>query len=166
MFLPYFLGLRLHSLFELLYVFLLLFASTVATNSTATADATQLLPLLSLPPLFLISFSSLWEHHTATLVFFFLFVAIDVGAVSFATVVVALAVIVVRINGLKQEGGGVNCFVKIFASIEGRVKGYEDLINGKSVQPNIKLLLSLMKKINRFFLRNSRLFLSAVYIAI
>jgi len=50
----------------------------------------------------------------------------------------------VRIKGLKQEG--VNCFWKIFASIEGRVKGYEELINGKFVQPNIKLFLSLMQK--------------------
>jgi len=46
----------------------------------------------------------------------------------------------------------VNCFLKIFASIEGRVKGYEELINGKFVQLNIKLFLSLMKKINRLFL--------------
>jgi len=43
------------------------------------------------------------------------------------------------------------------------VKGYEELIIGKSVQPNIKLFLSLMQKINRLFLRNSRLFLSALY---
>jgi len=43
------------------------------------------------------------------------------------------------------------------------VKGYEELINGKFVQPNIKLFLSLMQKINRLFLRNSQLFLSAVY---
>jgi len=57
----------------------------------------------------------------------------------------------------------VNFFLNIFASIEGRVKGYEELINGKSVRPNIKLFLSLMQKINRLFLRNSRLFLSALY---
>jgi len=43
------------------------------------------------------------------------------------------------------------------------VKGYEELINGKSVQPNIKLFLSLMQKINQLFLRNSWLFLSALY---
>jgi len=47
---------------------------------------------------------------------------------------------------------GVNCFWKIFASIEGRVKGYEELINEKFVQPNIKLFLSLMQKINLLFL--------------
>jgi len=46
----------------------------------------------------------------------------------------------------------------IFASTEGRVKGYEELINGKSVQQNIKLFLSLMQKI-----RNNQLFLSTVY---
>jgi len=51
----------------------------------------------------------------------------------------------------------------IFASIEGRVKDYEELINGKSVQPNTKLFLSLMQKINLLFLRNSWLFLSTVY---
>jgi len=51
----------------------------------------------------------------------------------------------------------------IFASIEGRVKSYEELINGKSVQPNIKLFLSLMQKINLLLLRNNQLFLSAVY---
>jgi len=43
------------------------------------------------------------------------------------------------------------------------VKGYEELINEKFVQPNTKLVLSLMQKINRLFLRNSQLFLSAVY---
>jgi len=43
------------------------------------------------------------------------------------------------------------------------MKDYEELINGKSVQPNIKLFLSLMQKINRLFLRNIRLFLSAFY---
>jgi len=42
------------------------------------------------------------------------------------------------------------------------VKGDEELINEKSIKPNIKLILSLMQKINRLFLRNSRLFLSAV----
>jgi len=31
------------------------------------------------------------------------------------------------------------------------VKGYEELINGKFVQPNIKLFLSLKQKINRLF---------------
>ena len=67
----------------------------------------------------------------------------------------------VRIIGLKQEGG--EFFFKDFQSIEGRMKDYEELINGKSVQPNIKLFLSLMQKINRLFLRNIRLFLSAFY---
>jgi len=43
------------------------------------------------------------------------------------------------------------------------VKGYEELINGKSVQPNIKLFLSLVQKINRLFVRNSQLFLSTLY---
>jgi len=42
------------------------------------------------------------------------------------------------------------------------VKGNEELINGKFVQPNIKLILSLMQKINWLFLQNNRLFLSAV----
>jgi len=43
------------------------------------------------------------------------------------------------------------------------VKDYEELINGKFVQPNTKLFLSLMHKINRLFLQNRQLFLSAVY---
>jgi len=43
------------------------------------------------------------------------------------------------------------------------VKSYEELINGKFVQPNIKLFLSLMQKINLLFLRNNQLFLSPVY---
>ena len=39
---------------------------------------------------------------------------------------------------------GVNCLWKFFASIKGRVKSYEELINIKSVQPNTKLFLSLI----------------------
>jgi len=41
---------------------------------------------------------------------------------------------------------GVNCSWKIFASIEGRVKSYEELINGKYVKPNRKLFLNLIPK--------------------
>jgi len=40
----------------------------------------------------------------------------------------------------------VNSFLNIFASIECKVKGYEELINGKPVKPNIKLFLSLIQK--------------------
>jgi len=55
---------------------------------------------------------------------------------------------IVRTDGLNKR---VNSFWKIFASIEGIVKGNEELINGKSVQQNMKLILSLMQKFNLLF---------------
>jgi len=48
----------------------------------------------------------------------------------------------VTIRGLKQEG--VNCFLKISARIEGKVKNYEESIKLKIFSINRKLFLSLI----------------------
>ena len=72
--------------------------------------------------------------------------------------------LLVRIVGLKQDGGGgVNCFLTFFANFEGMEKANEESKPKEWKCSSYKTVLVDFQKINRLFIRFDRLFLSTVY---